>query len=176
MDGLYEVSSCGSVRRTENQRILKSFLNHKGYPHVVMHKNGKAYSKTIHRLVAEAFIPNPDNLPQVNHIDANKENNTVDNLEWISGLDNMRHAYRNGCFKPFSENQKAATMKNILKAQGWNSRAVICLDKDGTEIARYSSITEAHEISGCNVSKIVACCKGHRRSTHGYQWKYEGDI
>lgn len=175
-EGLYEVSSAGDVRRAENKRILKSFLNHKGYPNVVMHKDGKPISSTVHRLVAKAFIPNPDQLPQVNHIDLNKQNNAVSNLEWITNDGNMHHAVMNGCFKRFSDKQYESVMRNITKAQGWNIRPVLCFSENGSLREEYESISEASRQTGCDDSKIVMCCKGKRKTTGGFMWKYKEEI
>lgn len=175
MDGLYEVSNTGIVRRTATQRVLKSFPNRKGYPNVVMHKHNQAYSKTVHRLVAEAFLDNPLGLEQVNHKDANKTNNCVENLEWISNLDNMHHAMAHGCYKPFNENQLAAVKKNLQVAVASRKKAVVCMDMDGNIIAEYDSLTDAERATGCNNAKICACCKGRRHKTGGMQWKYKED-
>ena len=113
-EGLYEVSDLGRVRSLDmfqfrsngwvectfrvKGRVLKPYRTGKGegYQTVELHKNGKGTNKKVHRLVAEAFIPNPEFLPEVNHIDGDKNNNVVSNLEWASGKDNMRHAYNTG--------------------------------------------------------------------------------
>lgn len=102
----YEVSNYGQVRSIDRYcsgrkglikgQIIHSDLNQKGYPQLRLYNSNKKYVRNQHRLVALAFIPNPNNLPQVNHIDGNKENNCVTNLEWISNSDNMRHAYKLG--------------------------------------------------------------------------------
>ena len=80
-EGLYEVSNKGNVRNVRRNNIIKGFINTKGYIQVCLYKNGIRKNFTVHRLVAEVFIPNPYNLPQVNHKDEDKSNNNVDNLE-----------------------------------------------------------------------------------------------
>lgn len=99
-EGLYQISNLGRVKslkrfNTNNantkDRILKPSLDRKGYLHVVLCKNNKRYNKTLHRLVAEAFIENPENKPQVNHIDEDKTNNRVSNLEWMTNKENRNH-------------------------------------------------------------------------------------
>lgn len=87
------MSNNGTVIHIRRREVIKSSLNHKGYPHVCL-ENKK--TKTVHRIVAETFIPNPENKPQVNHIDGNKQNNNVDNLEWVTNKENMDHAVRIG--------------------------------------------------------------------------------
>ena len=99
IDGFnYQVSNLGRIKNKKTCIIRTGMLNSKnGYAKISMRRtsDGKNYSMFIHRLVAEAFIPNPDNLPQVNHKDGNKLNNTVDNLEWCSCFDNIMHAMDN---------------------------------------------------------------------------------
>lgn len=92
-EGLYHVSNLGRVRR--NGRILKARVKRKGYLGVVLYNKSEPKHYTIHRLVAEAFIPNHENKPQVNHIDENKTNNTAANLEWVTAKENANHGTRN---------------------------------------------------------------------------------
>lgn len=90
----YEVSTEGQVRNKKTGLILKPRVNRGGYLSVVLYSNGKAISKYIHRLVAEAFIPNPENKPEVNHIDEDKTNNRVENLNWMTGKENINYGTR----------------------------------------------------------------------------------
>lgn len=89
-DGKYQVSTWGRVRSLRG--ILTPYENHKGYLKVGLMKDGKSNKHRINRLVAEAFIDNPENLPFVDHIDGNKQNNSITNLRWITNLDNNRKA------------------------------------------------------------------------------------
>lgn len=102
-EGLYQVSSLGRVRSLDRYdsnnhflkgRILKLSANGKGYLKVALNSNGKAKTYSVHRLVLQSFIPNPDNLPQVNHKDENKTNNNVDNLEWCDNSYNLNYGTR----------------------------------------------------------------------------------
>lgn len=93
-EGLYQVSNFGRVKRLNTNRILKSAKSKGGYPYIVLSKNGITSNKTIHRLVAKAFIPNPENKPEVNHIDENKTNNKVSNLNWMTRKENVNHGTR----------------------------------------------------------------------------------
>ena len=108
----YEVSNLGKVRRKQaetiykdgrvahfSSNILKQSPNKKGYMRVYLSKNSNKYTKTVHRIVAETFILNPENKRTVNHKDCNKLNNSVDNLEWATNLENIQHAFKNGSFK-----------------------------------------------------------------------------
>ena len=92
-EGLYLVSNLGRVRNAE--KVLKPTLNSKGYERVGLHKNGRLKTVYVHRLVAEAFVPNPEKLPQVNHKDENKRNNHADNLEWCTPLYNNTYGKKN---------------------------------------------------------------------------------
>jgi hypothetical protein len=97
-EGKYQVSTWGRVRSING--ILKPYVNSKGYEKVGLMKNGKSNKHRVSRLVAEAFIPNPYNLPQVDHIDGNKRNNSITNLEWVTGNENISRYYamRGLCF------------------------------------------------------------------------------
>ena len=108
----------------------------------------------MHRLVAEAFIPNPENKPQVNHKDGNKRNNHVDNLEWVTNLENMIHAQENGLvnYRPKSINQ---------------------YDKEGNFIKSHKSIYSAAQELGTTQYTISRAVNGLRKTAKGYIWKYE---
>lgn len=101
----YCISKNGNVYSYYTNKILKQRNNKKGYPSVHLTINGKGISKVVHRLVAKTFIPNPYNLPQVNHIDGNKENNSVENLEWCTNEYNMRHSWEMGLREPLKGNE-----------------------------------------------------------------------
>ena len=119
-EGLYQVSNLGRVKSLprfinnnsknnkigfySKERILKP--SKKKYAIVVLSKNGKTYSFYIHILVAKAFLPNPDNLPEVDHLDGNKLNNHVDNLEWVTSKENVKRSWRMGLAKPHSGRKK----------------------------------------------------------------------
>lgn len=97
-EGLYEADSNGiiwSLRhpRTGGRKALNIYLNTKGYPHVTLHKDKVRQNFRTHRIIAKLFIPNPNNLPEVNHLDGNKQNNSVSNLEWCTGKENVRHSF-----------------------------------------------------------------------------------
>ena len=94
-EGLYTVSEDGSIYSHKTHRNLKPQKHPSGYRKVNLSKDGVSHTYYIHRLVAEAFLPNPDNLPQINHLDEDKTNNAVSNLEWISVLDNLNYGTRN---------------------------------------------------------------------------------
>ena len=114
-EGLYQVSNFGRVKsfngRWGSVQILKPVLQKNGYLTVSLCKNGKLKTVKIHRLVAETFLTNSDNLPEVNHKDGNKLNNCVENLEWCTGKENVQHALENGLRK-FGEERTDTKLTN----------------------------------------------------------------
>ena len=118
------VSRSGQVKTADDGRLIKISDNGSGYKQIFLRRDGKRYVRLIHRLVAEAFIPNPEGKPEVNHIDANRWNNCVENLEWCTRKENLRHAYQIGHIPRSTEKQKEAARRNAkVSAQkmreGW---------------------------------------------------------
>ena len=183
-EGLYQVSNLGNVKSVERyipaknnsfafhkERNMKLQTNHKGYFCVILHKNSISYTRLVHRLVADAFIPNANNLPQVNHKDTNKKNNNIENLEWISNIDNMRHAFSNGCFVT-TEKQREHARNNLKKMAERRKKSVEMYTKEGVFVKVFDSMTEAEKWTGVHNSKISMVCKGKRKSAGNYIWKY----
>lgn len=160
-DGKYQISNFGNVRNIKNINYnLKLEVSNCGYLRINIQR--KHYS--IHRLVAEAFIPNPNNLPQVNHIDGNKQNNHVDNLEWCTNSENQIHNYKVLNYKP-----------TMLGKKGSNhiaSKTIYQYSKNDEFIKKWNSIIEASKKLSICASCITNCAKGRRKSTGGYIWKY----
>jgi len=126
----YQVSNLGNVKITANEatrkeRVLKPLITGRGYYRVALYKNTKPYFKSIHRLVAEYFIPNPDNKKQVNHLDGNKENNRVDNLEWCTYRENVNHAIENklsACGERNGNSKLTQIQVNEIRNSGLSSK------------------------------------------------------
>ena len=115
---IYTIDEFGKVKNTKTNRYLKGALNSKGYLRVELHNNKKLKKFFVHRLVAEYFIDNPFNKEQVNHIDGNKLNNCVDNLEWVTNQENRNHAVKNGLTKNLCGEEapwSKLTKKNVLE-------------------------------------------------------------
>lgn len=153
--GLYEVSSEGRVRNVKTGKILKPKNNRRGYLFVGLHKNGAVKNRYIHRLVAQAFIPNPNKLPEVNHKDEIKANNNLDNLEWVSHRDNSNYGKRN---------------ERISKSM---SKPIVQIDlSTGLIIKTYPSTTIATRVTGINYDTISRAARGIIKSAGRFGWRY----
>lgn len=150
----YQISNLGNVYSKKVERLLTAHPDKKGYLRVTFWKDNKGHTYKVHRLVAQAFIPNPLNLPQVNHRDENKENNSVDNLEWCDNTYNHGFGTRDERAK-----QTLTNRKNL-------SLPVECIE---TGII-YPSIMEARRQTG--LRNISECCRGNRHTAGGFHWKY----
>ena len=148
-NGRYKVSSLGRVANDKGKH-LKVDINQKGYARVQLTKGGKKSNIKVHRLVAEAFIPNPYGLPQVNHIDEDKLNNSVGNLCWVDNRTN--------------------TMLNSNRTH--RPRPVEAFSVDGDKIGRYESMAAASRATGIDKYSISAACLGTQKVAGGYIWKY----
>lgn len=152
----YSVSDEGLVRNDKTNYILKNSIQ-QGYCHVTIYINKKAKRMRVHRLVAEAFIPNPDNKPYVNHKDGIRSNNKIDNLEWTTPSENTQHAVDTGLFLPTRE------------------KSIIQYSLNGEKLNEFKSIMEAGRLTNSIPEKIVLCCQLKRKTHNNYQWRYKED-
>ena len=150
----YLVSDIGQVWSLLRHRVLKPTIDKYGYEKVGLSDGRKVHTRTVHRLVAQAFIPNPNNLPTVNHINENKTDNRSVNLEWSSIADNDNHGTRN---KRMAETKCRLPVEQIFP--------------DGT-IVRYKGAKDAFRKTGINRCDIALCCKNIRKTAGGYKWRY----
>lgn len=165
---LYSVSNLGRLKNNKTQKILKGGLDSYGYRIVILCNNGKRKIKTIHRLIAESFIDNPDNKPQVNHINGVKTDNRVINLEWVTNQENQNHFWRviNSDVNK-ANRSKAHKGKNLL-SENPNAKQVIRLE-DGKI---YPTIKEAALDIGVRYNKICDVCAGRAKTVKKYHFKY----
>ena len=142
-EGLYAITSCGKVWSYRRQKFLTPKYHKDGYLRVNLCKNGKEKNFLIHRLVAEAYIPNPDNLPQVDHIDENKTHNYLNNLQWITGRNNVRKS---------------------------KNKPILQYDLEGNFVKEWECTADVgRELCG----HICDCLKGNRKTAYGYKWVYK---
>lgn len=190
-EGLYQVSNLGRVKsldrkiyfkmpfypysnsvRVSRGRILKNPINTAGYPEVRLSKNGNYRTCTVHRLKAEAFIPNPENKRTVNHRDGIKSNNGYhidgkDNLEWATDSENITHAYR--------ELGAKSALTGKFGSKNPFSKSIIQYTKDGKFIAEYDSMSEAQRKTGIRQGNISSCCcmRPGCKTAGGFIWKFK---
>ena len=162
-EGRYEVSSLGRVRNAVTGRVLRPRPTKRGYHRVAL---GAGNDRYIHRLVAEAFIPNPHNLPQVNHIDGCKTNNIASNLEWCTPAHNAKHAYRLGLL------DNTACTKPVSGFQHMKSMPVEMSSPDGRIRIVFPSMCQAAKESGVDYSTIYGCVYGRFRQAGGWHWRF----
>lgn len=158
-NGKYEISSFGRVKSHAytSVRFIREQLAGKGYPKVSLRKDGKTQQHYIHRLVAEAFLDNPEQKTEVNHIDGNKRNNHVQNLEWVSRKENQMHAFNNGLLKNMENRERAI---DVLR------RPIIC-DQTGKV---YASVSDAARELGVATTNISSILLGRRPHVKGYSF------
>lgn len=154
----YSITDDGRVFNNKTNRCLKLHPDTKGYIRCSLYKEGKKHTKKVHRLVAQAFIINNENKPEVNHIDGDKTNNVVDNLEWNTTKENCNHARK----KLNHTNSKGKD--NPLSKK-------ICSLKNGVVYRVYDSINQAKQY-GFNIGNICRCLKEKHRKCNGFQWRY----
>ena len=162
-EGLYQVSNLGNVkslnwRKTGKPRNLYLKPQNKGYLQVELVKNGERKSFVVHRLVAEAFLPNPLNLPQINHKDEVKTNNSSENLEWCTTNYNVRYSME------LHPNRKH-------KGEKYNT-PVQQLTLDGNVVKTWRCSRVIFLETGMSDWSISECCRGNRKTAYGYKWQY----
>ena len=137
------------------RRELKQRLDYRGYKTTCITENHKTRTFLIHRLIAECFIPNPENKPQINHVNGIKTDNRLSNLEWCTGKENIAHAWANGLF---NRNARAKPIIRKSRATG--------------EIVRYCSANEAERQTGLSDTAIGNYCRGTRKQPKDYIWSF----
>ena len=152
-EGLYQVSNEGRVRNVKRNKVRSFSDNGCGYYNVLLSKNGNKTPHYVHRLVAEAFIPNPNNLPEVNHKNEDKTLNTVENLEWCTSKYNMNYGTA----------RERTSEKQRKKVYQYTKDGVLVRVWDGVNITKNY---------GYDTSSVSNCCNGIRKTHKGYKWSY----
>ena len=163
----YKITESGDIYSIKKKRFLIPNTDKDGYYHIGIFRDHKRYWRRLHRLVAAEFIPNPDNKPQVNHKDGNKQNNHVSNLEWVTSIENSRHAWRTGLIKPPSK-------EHIQAMKEANSKRVAMCDGAGNILAEFIGTREAARVLGKSFCPkgISKAALGQRKTHAGYTWRY----
>jgi hypothetical protein len=173
-ESCYEISNLGRVkslsRILKNNQFKKELIrtggiDNKGYYSIILSKDGKNKRMAIHRLIALHFIDNPEDKCCINHIDGNRVNNSLSNLEWVTLTENARHAYDTGLINHESLRERGvlASEKRRIKTEQYS--------KDNNLIAVYNSFKEASDSTGIARESISAVCKGKYKTAGGYLWK-----
>ena len=194
-EGYYQISNYGNVRSLDRidelGRLIKGrekvkqkqhYNKDNCYLNIILYKNGQKQRFYIHRLVAEAFIPNPDNKPQVNHISGIKTKNIVSNLEWCTRSENIKHSFKLGLshsnFKTksgdkhhFYGKHHKEDAKRKMKISHY--KKVFQFDKNNNFIKEWNGIKEVEKILKISNGNISECCRGNRKTAGGYIWRYE---
>ena len=163
-EGLYTVEKDGTIKSVprngtkRNGKTLSHSTDSYGYSVVKFRNKTKITTKKVHRIVAETYIPNPENKPQVNHKDGNKKNNHVSNLEWVTASENILHAKTIG-----------------LQMECPNRKKVAQITNSGKVLAVFNSLKEAQEKTGIGWTGISAVTRGVRKTAGGYYWRTFND-
>ena len=155
-EGLYQVSNFGKIRSRLKERKLQT--NNYGYLTVVLSKDGIQVRKSVHRIVAEVFLSNPHGFSQINHIDENKQNNIVSNLEWCDASHNAKCYHQN---HPGKERKGKRSNDRVLQ-----------LSLDGDVIREWENSRQVFKETGMSDWSVSQCCRGVWKTAHGYKWQY----
>jgi hypothetical protein len=165
-ESLYQVSNNGKVRNKQTGKILKAGISG-GYYMVALSKNNQAHSYTVHKLVMENFNREPYENEVINHIDSNKLNNNIDNLEYVTQKENVRKAWESGLCEGIRKHAKNMIHKNAIPC-----KAVAQKDLNGNLIATYVSVREAERKTGITSGQISHVCTGRIKATHNYIFEH----
>ena len=168
-EGLYKITRDGRIYGVRQKHWKKLLYDKNGYLKVTLYKEGKCYYYRVHRLVAITFIPNPDNLPIVNHINSIRDDNRVENLEWCTVQQNNIHALQYGN-RDYSSKEHLSNMGK--KRWERDLKPVEMYTKQGQYIKTFINAGEASEQTGIKRKYIVDVCNGSWNSTGGYIFKY----
>lgn len=163
-EGMYKINKLGQIQsfKRKKMRYLNPFLHNSGYKSVNLTKNGKRRRVLLHRLIAEIFIPNPVKHPVINHIDGNRLNNSITNLEWCTQKHNVKESFRIG---------RIGSWSGRFEEKHNRSKPILQCDKNGSIIKKWSCAIEVQRKLGFKHQNIRSCCSGKRKTAYGYIWR-----
>lgn len=170
------ISTKGRCYSQKTKRMLKAQKYSNGYLFYSFKIKGIQYTRSIHRLMAKAFIPNPENKPQVDHINGIRDDNRLENLRWATQTENNLNPITNAKHingLKNSENAKKALKKATEVAAIKNRKKVYMYSLDGRLEATYNSVIDAGKENNCCPQNISACCRGRLKQVKGHKWSYE---
>ncbi len=175
----YLVSNRGRIWSVRRRKPLTLSITRAGYCRAHLSVDGIEKSCTVHRLVAMAFIPNLENKPTVNHINENKQDNRIENLEWATHHEQNIHGTRIARVRKNTDYKArkidytiVAAKHDYYKINKSQMKPVLQFDKCGNFIARHEGVASAARNVGISASHLCCCLKGRRKTSGGYQWKY----
>lgn len=173
----YRITENGIVINIKTNKNVKQQIDKDGYLRVCLYNKNLRTKQFVHRLVANAFIPNLSNLPQVNHINGNKQDNRVENLEWVTPKENMVKAVETGLFENVRKKQRKNAVKNNLSkyhilANEATKKKVIQCDKNNKTINTFNSISDAGRETGIAITSISYVCNNKRKTAGGSIWHF----
>ena len=169
----YMVSNMGRVKSLRGKgKILKIKKEKNGYIRINLYKKGVNKHFSVHRLVAQAFIPNPENKPQIDHINTNRTDNRVEKLRWVTRIENMNNPLT--IIKKSGENNPKPWLGKFSKKHP-NSISILQFDLNNNFIKKWYSIADIERELNFNHSFISICCSNKRKTAYGYIWQYADD-
>ena len=160
----YLINSDWVITNLKTWTIIKHTKSHYGYMHITLYKNGKRKSEKVHRLLAQAFLPNPENKPQVNHINGDKANNNLENLEWVTAKENIQHAFKIWLRK--------APYKGKFWSEHNNSKKIWKYSKEWIFLKSYWWLMEASRMESIRHQWISLVALGKMKTSGWFIWKY----
>lgn len=180
-ENLYQISSLGRVKSLGNggsnnskEKIIKQYITPNGYLRVTLSKQGELKKYLVHRLVGQAFIPNPDNKPEIDHIDTNPQNNIISNLRWVTRIENRNNLITLINYSKANKGKKLSqeAKEKMSKAL---SKPIVQYNLDNKLIGIYESVKQASELLNIFSSNISSCCRGKCKSAGGFRWGFLED-
>lgn len=164
-EGHYSIDEHGIILNMKSKIYKKPNIANTGYYVITLYKNNKSKTYLLHRLIAIHFIPNPNNKPCINHIDGNRLNDELSNLEWVTHQENMVHAWR--------YRKRTCWMTGLKGKDNCNSKPVIAKDSEGNIFREFDAISDAERELGIFTSCICNNLKGRTKNAGGFIWEYK---